>query len=112
MSPKPVHIAQISDLHIKPPGSLAYGRVDTAKALERCVAALNEFDPAPDFVVISGDLADTPTAEEYQYLKRLLAPLKLPFAGIPGNHDSRELMRAAFPSAPYAFASGPLNQKI
>ena len=27
MSPKPVHIAQISDLHIKPPGSLAYGKV-------------------------------------------------------------------------------------
>ena len=106
MSPKPVRIAQISDLHIKPPGSLAYGRVDTAKALERCVAALNEFEPAPDFVVISGDLADTPTAEEYQYLKRLLAPLKLPFAGIPGNHDLRELMRAAFPSAAYAFASG------
>src|SRR5260370_30003811 len=111
MSPKPVRIAQISDLHIKPPGSLAYGRVDTGKALERCVAALNEFDPAPDFVVISGDLADTPSAEEYQYLKRLLAPLKLPFAGIPGNHDAREMMRAAFPS-PYAFASGPLNQRI
>jgi len=111
MSSKPVHIAQISDLHIKRPGSLAYGRVDTAKALERCVATLNEFNPAPDFVVISGDLADGPTAEEYQYLKRLLAPLKLPFAGIPGNHDSREMMRAAFPS-PYAFASGPLNQRI
>ena len=112
MSSKPVHIAQISDLHIKPPGSLAYGRIDTARALERCVAALNQFDPAPDFVVISGDLADTPTADEYQYLKRLLAPLKLPFAGVPGNHDSRELMRAAFASACYAFASGPLNQKI
>src|ERR1700716_2511924 len=109
---KPVRIAQISDLHIKPPGSLAYGRVDTAKALERCVSALNEFDPAPDFVVIPGDLADTPTTEEYQYLKRLLIPLKLPFAGIPGNHDSRELMRAAFPSASYAFASGPLDQKV
>src|SRR4026208_1516428 len=108
MSPKPVHIAQISDLHIKPPGSLAYGRVDTARALERCVAALNEFDPAPDFVVISGAPAATrgagaaaPAAEEYQYLKRLLAPLKLPLAGVPGNHDSRELMRAAFPSASY-----------
>jgi 3',5'-cyclic AMP phosphodiesterase CpdA len=112
MSTKPLRIAQISDLHIKPPGSLAYGRVDTAKALERCVAALNEFQPAPDFVVISGDLADTPTTEEYDYLKRLLAPLKLPFAGIPGNHDSRELMRAAFPSAPYAAASGPLDQRI
>ncbi|MGA7994918.1 MAG: phosphodiesterase [Bradyrhizobium sp.] len=112
MPEKPVHVAQISDLHIKPPGSLAYGRVDTAAALERCVAALNAFRPRPDFVVISGDLADTPTAEEYQYLKRLLAPLELPFAGIPGNHDSRELMRAAFPSAAYAFSSGPLNQRV
>src|ERR1700688_4937543 len=111
MSPKPVLIAQISDLHIKAPGSLAYGRVDTARALERCVAALNEFRPKPDLVVISGDLADTPTAEEYEHLKRLLARLDLPFVGIPGNHDSRELMRAAFPLAAYAFPSGPLNQR-
>src|SRR5215470_2567885 len=94
-----IRIAQISDLHIKPSGTLAYGRVDTAKALERCVAALNAFAPAPDFVVISGDLADTPNAEEYDFLKCLLGPLKLPFAGIPGNHDSRELMRAALPNA-------------
>jgi 3',5'-cyclic AMP phosphodiesterase CpdA len=109
---KPVIIAQISDLHIKPPGSPAYGKVDTAKALERCVTALNEFLPRPDFVVISGDLADTPSPEAYEYLKRLLAPLKLPFAGIPGNHDSREMMRAAFPSAAYALSSGPLDQRI
>jgi 3',5'-cyclic-AMP phosphodiesterase len=111
MPTKPVLIAQISDLHIKPPGSLAYGRVDTAGALERCVAALNELKPKPDLVVISGDLADTPSAEEYAHLKRLLEPLDLPFAGIPGNHDSRELMRAALPQA-YAFASGPLNQHV
>jgi Icc protein len=112
MLPKPVLIAQISDLHIKPSDSLAYGRVDTAKALQHCVAALNEFAPKPDLVVISGDLADTPTTEEYEHLKRLLAPLKLPFVGIPGNHDSRELMRAAFPLAPYASPSGPLNQCV
>jgi 3',5'-cyclic AMP phosphodiesterase CpdA len=112
MALRPIHIAQISDLHIKPPGTLAYGRVDTAKALERCVAAVNEFGPAPDFVAISGDLADTPTPEEYDYLKRLLLPLKPPFAAVPGNHDSRELMRLAFPEADYAFLSGPLNQKI
>src|SRR5471030_1205605 len=112
MPPKPVRIAQISDLHIKPPGQLAYGRVDTARAFERCVAALNEFAPRPDLVVISGDLADTPVAEEYEYLKRLLDRLELPFVSIPGNHDSHELMRAAFPQAGYAFASGPLNQRI
>lgn len=109
---KQIRIAQISDLHIKPPDKLAYGRVDTAKALERCIAAINAFVPAPDFVVISGDLADAPSVEEYDHLKLLLAPLKLPFAAIPGNHDSREMMRSAFPKAAYALSSGPLNQKI
>lgn len=111
MTQGPVLIAQISDLHIKPPGRLAYGRVDTAAALERCVTALNEFRPRPDLVVISGDLADTPTVEEYEHLKRLLARLELPFVSIPGNHDSREMMRAVFPQG-YAFPSGPLNQKV
>ncbi len=112
MSEKPVLIAQISDLHIKSPGVLAYRRVDTASALERCVAALNAFTPKPDLVVISGDLADTPMAEEYEYLKRLLTPLTLAFVGIPGNHDSRELMRVAFPRAACAFPAGPLNQSV
>jgi 3',5'-cyclic-AMP phosphodiesterase len=112
MPQKPVFVAQISDLHIKQPGALAYGRVDTAKALERCVTALNELAPAPDLVVISGDLADTPTPEEYDHLKRLLAPLKLPVACIPGNHDSREMMRSAFPATKYAQSSGALNQRI
>jgi Icc protein len=111
MPQKPVLIAQISDLHIKPPGALAYGRVDTARALERCVATLNQFSPKPDLVVISGDLADTPTAEEYEHLKRLLAPLQIAFVGIPGNHDQRDMMRAAFPQN-YASASGPLNQRV
>jgi 3',5'-cyclic AMP phosphodiesterase CpdA len=111
MLSKPVHIAQISDLHIKSPDTLAYGRVDTAGALERCVIALNEFSPKLDLVVISGDLADTPTGAEYEHLKRLLAPLKVPFVSIPGNHDSRQMMRAVFPQA-YASAFGPLNQRV
>ena len=112
MTPIRIRIAQISDLHIKPPGRLAYGRVDTAKALEHCVAALNAFEPAIDFVVISGDLADTPATEEYEHLCRLLAPLRLPFAVIPGNHDGREMMRTAFPNGTYASPSGPLNQTV
>ena len=58
----PLLIAQISDLHIKGPGVLAYGQVDTAAALTRCVATLNAFRPRPGLVVISGDLADTPVA--------------------------------------------------
>jgi len=105
----PLLIAQISDLHIKRPGVLAYGQVDTAAALTRCVATLNAFRPRPELVVISGDLADTPGAEEYEHLNRLLAPLEIGFAAVPGNHDSRELMRAALPKGGYAQSTGALN---
>jgi len=110
MPSKPILIAQISDLHIKAPGELAYGKVDTARALERCVATLNALQPRPELVVISGDLADTPTRQEYDHLKRLLAPLQVPFVCIPGNHDSRDMMRAAFPDQAWAAPSGALDQ--
>jgi 3',5'-cyclic AMP phosphodiesterase CpdA len=103
-----VLIAQISDLHIKRPGELAYGQVDTAAALKRCVVELNGLNPRPHIVVISGDLADTPNEEEYSHLKSILAPLEIPFVAVPGNHDDRALMRAALPKGGYAH-NGPLD---
>lgn len=109
MSVRPFLIAQISDLHIKRPGELAYRRVDTATALTRCIETLNRFTPRPDLVVISGDLVDTQLAAEYDHLKTLLAPLNLPFTAVPGNHDNREWMRAALPGLGYATTSGALN---
>jgi 3',5'-cyclic-AMP phosphodiesterase len=102
-------IAQITDLHIKPPGELVCGRIDSAAALARCVEALNRFSPRPDFVVISGDLVDAPSPQAYEHLTGLLKPLQIPFAAIPGNHDGRELMRAALADQPYAQSSGALN---
>jgi 3',5'-cyclic AMP phosphodiesterase CpdA len=109
VSARPTLIAQISDLHVKPPGVLAYRRVDTAAALARCITELNRLAPRPDLVVISGDLADTPRVEEYDHLATLLAPLAIPLAAVPGNHDERGLLRAALPDQPYASVDGPLN---
>ncbi len=105
----PTLIAQISDLHIKPPGALAYGKVDTAAALAHCITGLNRLASRPALVVISGDLADTPLKQEYDHLLTLLAPLQIPFAAVPGNHDDRALMRAALPNQPYASATGALS---
>jgi 3',5'-cyclic AMP phosphodiesterase CpdA len=104
-----VLVAQISDLHIKRPGVLAYGKVDTAAALMRCVAELNRLRPRPQIVVVTGDLVDTPAADEYGHLIRLLAPLEIPIAVIPGNHDARALVQAQFPAQPYAQGTGALN---
>lgn len=105
----PVRIAQISDLHIKPLGEIAYGRVDTAAALTRCITELNRLAPQPDMVVISGDLVDKPSPQAYEHLVSLLAPLKIPFVAIPGNHDDRDAMRAHLPHRGYVHDAGPLN---
>ena len=87
-------IAQITDLHIKRPGELAYEKVDTAAALTRCIDTLNALLPRPNLVVITGDLVDTPLLDEYEHLLRLLAPLELPLAVVPGNHVSCHLVIA------------------
>lgn len=94
-------IAQLSDLHIRRPGELAYRRVDTATHLKRCVVNLMAQRPLPDMVVATGDLADFGRPEEYEHLAELLAPLPMPLYLIPGNHDRRDALRAAFPQHHY-----------
>jgi len=91
-----VLIAHISDLHIKPPGRLAYGRVDTALSLAHTIRALNNLSPRPDWVLISGDLVDSGREEEYRQLKALLDQLSLPWHLAIGNHDDRAAMRTVF----------------
>ncbi|WP_109483199.1 phosphodiesterase [Paraburkholderia sp. C35] len=89
-------LAQISDLHIKAPGALAYRRVDTAAYLKRCVDRLNALDPRPDAIIMTGDLVDQGTREQYVHLKSLLAPLAIPYYLLVGNHDSRDALREIF----------------
>lgn len=112
-------LAQISDLHIKRPGALAYRRVDTGAYLARCIAALNALDPRPDAVIMTGDLVDQGDPEQYEHLKTLLAPLDIPYYLLVGNHDERVALRAAFPDraelqgggefVQYAVDVGPLR---
>lgn len=99
-------IAQISDLHIKAPGRPAYGVVETDRLLQRCVERLQRLNPAPDIIVASGDLVDAGKPEEYAYLKELLAPLRSPVYLMPGNHDSRTALRAAFAQDGYMGGAG------
>ena len=94
-------IAQVTDTHIKADGRLAYRKVDSAAALARCVAHLNRLDPRPDAAIFTGDLVDMGRPEEYAVLGRLLEPLAMPFYLVPGNHDERNALRAAFPGHAY-----------
>ena len=94
-------LAQITDLHIRRPGQLAYRQVDTAPFLQHCIAKLNALTPRPDAVLITGDLVDAGHPEEYAHLRTLLAQLQLPYYLMVGNHDSRAPLRAAFADAAY-----------
>ncbi|WP_029009498.1 phosphodiesterase [Azospirillum halopraeferens] len=93
-------IAQLTDTHIKPRGRLAYRQVDTAACLERAVAAVNALDPRPDVVLFTGDLVDAGRPEEYGLFRDLTGPLKAPAILVPGNHDDRGAMVAAWPDDP------------
>ncbi len=105
-------IAQISDLHIKAKGRLSYKKVDTQAALLRVIETLNRLYPRPDRVVISGDLVDFGTAEEYQTLREALRGLQLPYMLMPGNHDDRQQLRAAFPEHHYLQRGETLNWQM
>jgi len=106
---RPILIAQISDLHITPPGVLAYDRVDTEAALLRTIDTLNLLSPRVDLVVISGDIANSARPVEYEHARTLLGALQIPFAVIPGNHDRRTPMRKVFPDPAYGAADSALN---
>jgi 3',5'-cyclic AMP phosphodiesterase CpdA len=94
-------IAQISDMHIRPKGRIAYGRVDTNAMLRAAVATLESLPRKPDLVIATGDLVDCGLAEEYEELGDLLDPLSVPVYVVAGNHDRRAELYDAFVSDGY-----------
>lgn len=105
-------IAQLSDPHIRSPGKLLYDRIDTAAHLARAVAHVLALDPLPDVAIMTGDLVDGGKPEEYAHLRRLIAPLPMPVYVIPGNHDAREPLRAAFADRGFLPSAGFLQYTV
>lgn len=89
-------IAQISDTHIAEPGRKTLGIAPMQANLQRVVAHINQQDPAPDVVLISGDVTDNGTPEQMANAARILAGLNAPFFVIPGNHDTRAALWSEF----------------
>ena len=109
---KPVCLVQLTDLHIREPGRLAYGRIDTAPYLQRAVQTVQRLRQVPDAVVITGDLSDFGRAGEYAHLAQLLAPLTMPVYLRPGNHDERDQLRRSFPTHSYLGQGGFIQYSV
>src|SRR6185312_2383865 len=94
-------ICQVTDLHVCPPGRLAYGAIDTNAMAERALAAIAALAPAPQAVLITGDLVEGGLDAEYALLLSLIRRhLTVPVYVIPGNHDARDPLRRVLGSLP------------
>ena len=98
-------LLQLSDLHIREPGKLAYGRIETAPYLKRAIDSVLRLPQQPHAVIITGDLTDFGRAAEYEHLRELLAPLPMPVYLMPGNHDDRDQLRSSFPESKFLVLS-------
>lgn len=89
-------IAQISDTHISAPGSKTYGVAPMAENLALCVEHINQLEPLPDVVLVTGDISCSGKEEELVYAADLLDKLTMPYYVIPGNHDDRTTFKSVF----------------
>jgi len=89
---RPTFLVQLSDLHV---GANEDG-VDPLPHLEAVVEAVWSLPNRPDAVLVSGDLTDDGAESGYRLARELLGRLEAPLYVLPGNHDDRGRLRAAF----------------
>ncbi|WP_210324539.1 phosphodiesterase [Chelatococcus reniformis] len=102
-------IVQLSDLHLCDEGALYNGVVSTNDMARRAVAQVNALAPAPDLVLLTGDVTEHGTPSQYAVAHRILGELRAPLYVMPGNHDDRDALRTAFAAHRYMPAEGPIN---
>lgn len=88
---KDVSFVHLSDLHIvQPEAQDDHLFSDTSGTLAQVKKAIAALEPRPSFVVISGDLTNRGTKENFLQLKHVLADIDLPVYLSLGNHDTRQ----------------------
>ena len=104
--------AQISDLHLAAPGEKTYGIAPMAENLTLCIDHINGLNPAPELVLVTGDIANDATQEQTQRAADLLANLNAPYYVIPGNHDDRDVLWSVFGGAAIPERSGQFQNYV
>ncbi|GLQ07544.1 phosphodiesterase [Sneathiella chinensis] len=105
-------IAQMSDPHISVRGSEFDNLYHTADRLDAALAHVNALSVRPDLIMMTGDLVDAGSAEEYQNLKASIDKSDIPvYLGI-GNHDCRDTIRTVFTDADYMPKEGFLQYVV
>lgn len=92
--PPPTHvIAHLSDPHLLAGDARQYGAIDTVTRFRAALDRLARMDPAPQALVLTGDLADLGEPEAYRRLRAIVEPVAESMGAqvvwCMGNHDDR-----------------------
>ena len=90
--PRPLLLAQLSDLHI----GATEEEADPLARLETVVGAVLDLPNPVDAVLVSGDVSDDGGEESYRPARSALDRFECPVHVLPGNHDDRARVRGAF----------------
>ncbi len=91
---RPVRIAHITDTHLGENTDFALLEMETDHSLSLVLQAIAECTPAPDVILVTGDIADHGSRAAYESLQSKLKKFPQPKLWINGNHDSVDCMRS------------------
>ncbi|SDA97030.1 phosphodiesterase [Mesorhizobium qingshengii] len=92
-------IIQVTDVHLDRRGERRFG-TDLHQRLASCIAHINAHHADAALCVFTGDLTEIGAPESYADLRVALSSLSVPYRLLPGNHDRRANLVAAFPENP------------
>ena len=86
-------LAHVSDTHLLAGGARQFGAIDTTAHAREALERLTRLDPAPDAIVVTGDLADQGEPAAYRELRAMVEPVATDLGAqvvwVMGNHDER-----------------------
>lgn len=88
----PLLVAQITDTHLFAEPDRTWKGLSTAYTLKAVLEHLQQIQPQPDLLLLTGDLSQDETPQSYELLASLISPLNIPAYWIPGNHDNIPVM--------------------
>jgi 3',5'-cyclic-AMP phosphodiesterase len=96
----PLLVAQITDTHLFAEFDRTWKGLSTAHTLKAVLDRLQQIQPQPDLLLLTGDLSQDETPASYELLASLISPLKIPAYWIPGNHDNLSVMQQVLDKPP------------
>ncbi|PCJ87159.1 MAG: hypothetical protein COA54_06550 [Thiotrichaceae bacterium] len=95
-----IKFIHITDTHLLDAPEETFHCLNTKENLERVLSeSLRRYSDI-DFILFTGDISQTGTAESYILFKSVLQGYEFPVYCVPGNHDTPKLLQHVIPDVP------------